>query len=72
MSTLDEAINLIRLGVDAATGKPDPIAIAKQVVRLGLAFVPEDDLRAYLTEEAIARAEKLADLAEALKFGGEP
>ncbi len=68
MSRIDEAAGLLRLGIDAATGSPDPVAIAKQAMRLALAFVPVEDLRGYLTEEAIAHAERAADLAEAVKW----
>ena len=47
-----------------------PADAARTLVGIGLAFVPVEDLRQYLDEEARKRAEAVADAAEALKFGG--
>ncbi|MCL2724771.1 MAG: hypothetical protein FWD69_10080 [Polyangiaceae bacterium] len=48
----------------------EPGEISRRLVELGLDLVPVEELRQYLVEADRARAERLADLAEAAKFGG--
>lgn len=61
---------IIRVAADAVVGAVNPADVARAVVAVGLELVPEEDLRAYLDEEAAKRAETIADAAERLKFGG--
>ncbi|MCL2777619.1 MAG: hypothetical protein FWD73_06410 [Polyangiaceae bacterium] len=45
---------------------------ARKLVGLGLDLVPVEELRNYLTEEDMQRAERIADTLEHEKFGNEP
>lgn len=66
--TTETALRLIRVGVDAAEGRADPVAIARAAISVALELVPVEDLRNYLDEAAIARAELVATAARAAKF----
>ncbi len=61
-------LELARVGLDAAQGRPDPKAIGKAAVDVALAFVPIEELRGYLDAAAIARAELAADAIEDARF----
>lgn len=57
---------LLELGAsvasDALEGRePNPHAVAKRLVSIGLDFVPVDDLRAYLSAESRARIDAEID-----------
>lgn len=67
-SKIGAALELARVGIDAAKGNADPIAITKAIIDAGLELVPVEDLRRYLDDAAIARAELAADLIEDLRF----
>lgn len=72
---LESALELARVGIDAAQGKPDPLAIAKAMVGLGEELaLPVEELRRYLDAAAVARAEAEADAIENARFprGGTP
>ena len=66
--TAAAAMKLIRVGVDAAEGNPDPVAIAAAAIDVALQFVPVEDLRKHLDAAAIARAEAAADAIEDARF----
>lgn len=65
------ALEIVAFGIDLAQGRvADPAVIGRKLAGYALDFVPVDDLREYLTEEARRRADLAADLAEKAKFGG--
>ncbi len=60
--------------VTAATSlaKSEPVQAAREAIGAALNLVPEDVAHQFLTEAAIKRANAIADLKEAEKFGGFP
>lgn len=71
MSTDDKikaGLELARVGIDAANGNADPLAIGKAAIDVALAFVPVADLRAHLDAADIARGELVGDAIRAARF----
>ena len=69
-SVADLLLVAATLGARVARGDmPDPGQIARAVLDIALALVPEEDLRAHLSAAAVARAERVYQAAEAAKYG---
>jgi len=63
------AIDIIAFGVDLAQGRvSDPLVVGRKLANYALDFLPVDELKEHLSEEARRRADLAADLAEQLKF----
>lgn len=67
-SKLKAGLELVRVGLDAAHGNADPLAIGKAAVDVALEFVPDEEIRAHLDARAVARAELPADAIEDARF----
>jgi hypothetical protein len=65
--TMTQMAELLRVGTMLATSSGGPSDVARSLVSLALEFVPVDELRLHLTDEAERRADIAADLAEAAK-----
>jgi hypothetical protein len=51
-------------------GKPDPAVIARELVALAVETgIPANVLASYLTQASVERASRVANAAEAAKFG---
>ncbi len=69
-SVLEALAPVAGIVADAFLGRPvSPVEAARAAVRMGLAFVPVDDLKAYLDDEAKARAELAFEAAKLAKYG---
>ncbi|AKU96992.1 hypothetical protein AKJ09_03656 [Labilithrix luteola] len=69
MNTVIVAARLLELGLAVERGALSASEAALQLADIGLDMVPVDDLRGSLTDAARARADLIADAAEAAKFG---
>ena len=61
-------VALVKAGIDAIEGKLSREQAARNALTALLGAYPRDELISYLTEGGEARAEVLADVAEAIKF----
>lgn len=62
---------ILAVAQQVVSGRPDPAVIARELVGLAVETgVPANVLASYLTQESVARANRIADAAEAAKFGG--
>lgn len=59
---------MLDIGYRLLRGGQDPLAIAREVLDLALEFAPVEVLSPMLSDAARARVEKIADIAEDLKF----
>lgn len=62
---LEDILNIVKTAVPAAD-------LAASVVQLALKLVPHEALQAALTAQGRARADAIADIAEASRFSKEP
>ncbi len=69
LQDVGRALEIVGFGLDLAQGRlSDPLVIGRKLANYALDFIPVDDLKAHLTEEARRRADVAADAAEQLKF----
>lgn len=67
-SKVKTGLELVRVGLDAANGTVDPVAIGKAAIDVALEFWPIEEIQAHLDAAAVARAELVADVIVEARF----